>query len=296
MRTLLENGLPAEGFVFDTALAAYLLDATAGSYDLAPAVRRLFQRGAAKGPGYLEPDAFSPLGDAAAAEASLRQPRRRRGRPVRAPWPQDCAELGLTDLLHDGRSCPCARCWRRWRPPAAGWTPRPWRLLGMLLAARGAPSWNSRSTPWRGRNSTSTPPSSWGRSSSASWACPTAKRPRPAGPPTPMCWKSSGTRHPIVGAVLEYRQYAKLKSTYADGLLKAMDPDGRVRTSFQMTVTATGPPLLHRAQSPEHPHPHGPGQRDPADVHRRRRAASWWTPTTPRSSCGCWPTWPGTRP
>ena len=38
----------------------------------------------------------------------------------------------------------------------------------------------------------------------------------------------------------EYRQYAKLKSTYADGLLKAMDPDGRVRTSFQMTVTATG--------------------------------------------------------
>ncbi len=41
-------------------------------------------------------------------------------------------------------------------------------------------------------------------------------------------------------AVLEYRQYAKLKSTYADGLLKAMDPDGRVRTNFQMTVTATG--------------------------------------------------------
>ena len=37
-RTLLENGLPADGFVFDTALAAYLLDATAGSYDL----QRLF--------------------------------------------------------------------------------------------------------------------------------------------------------------------------------------------------------------------------------------------------------------
>ena len=45
---------------------------------------------------------------------------------------------------------------------------------------------------------------------------------------------------PIVGAVLEYRQYAKLRSTYADGLLKAMDPDGRIRTSFQMTVTDTG--------------------------------------------------------
>ena len=45
---------------------------------------------------------------------------------------------------------------------------------------------------------------------------------------------------PIVGAVLEYRQYAKLKSTYAEGLLKAMDPAGRIRTRFQMTVTATG--------------------------------------------------------
>ena len=46
--------------------------------------------------------------------------------------------------------------------------------------------------------------------------------------------------HPIVGEVLEYRQYAKLKSTYVDGLLKVISPDGRVRTSFQMTVTATG--------------------------------------------------------
>ena len=45
---------------------------------------------------------------------------------------------------------------------------------------------------------------------------------------------------PLVADVLTYRQYAKLKSTYADGLLKVIDPDGRIRTSFQMTVTATG--------------------------------------------------------
>ena len=47
-------------------------------------------------------------------------------------------------------------------------------------------------------------------------------------------------QHPIVEDVLEYRQYAKLKSTYVEGLLKVIGPDGRVRTSFQMTVTATG--------------------------------------------------------
>ena len=34
MRTLLENGLNAEGFVFDTALAAYLADATSGKYEI----------------------------------------------------------------------------------------------------------------------------------------------------------------------------------------------------------------------------------------------------------------------
>ena len=46
--------------------------------------------------------------------------------------------------------------------------------------------------------------------------------------------------HPIIGEILEYRQLTKLKSTYVDGLMKVIDPDGRVRTSFQMTVTATG--------------------------------------------------------
>lgn len=46
--------------------------------------------------------------------------------------------------------------------------------------------------------------------------------------------------HPIVRDVLEYRQYVKLRSTYVEGLLKAAKPDGRVRTKFQMTATATG--------------------------------------------------------
>ena len=46
--------------------------------------------------------------------------------------------------------------------------------------------------------------------------------------------------HPIIGEVLEYRMLTKLKSTYADGLLKVISSDGRIHTNFQMTVTATG--------------------------------------------------------
>lgn len=47
-------------------------------------------------------------------------------------------------------------------------------------------------------------------------------------------------KHPIVDDVLDYRTLTKLKSTYADGLLKVISADGRIHTSFQMTVTATG--------------------------------------------------------
>ena len=46
--------------------------------------------------------------------------------------------------------------------------------------------------------------------------------------------------HPIIAEVLEYRQLTKLKSTYVDGLLKVIAPDGRIHSHFQQTVTATG--------------------------------------------------------
>ena len=45
---------------------------------------------------------------------------------------------------------------------------------------------------------------------------------------------------PIIRDILEYRTLAKLKSTYADGLLTCLDVDGRIRSTFQQTVTATG--------------------------------------------------------
>ena len=46
--------------------------------------------------------------------------------------------------------------------------------------------------------------------------------------------------HPIIQEILDYRQLTKLKSTYADGLLKVADEHGRVHTTFKQTGTATG--------------------------------------------------------
>ncbi len=46
--------------------------------------------------------------------------------------------------------------------------------------------------------------------------------------------------HPIIPAILEYRTIQKLKSTYCDGLLKVVDADGRIHSTFQQTETRTG--------------------------------------------------------
>lgn len=70
----------------------------------------------------------------------------------------------------------------------------------------------------------------------------------PAGKKTKTGWSTNADvleklrgKHPIIEMILDYRMLTKLKSTYADGLLKLIDKnDGRIRTSFQMTVTATG--------------------------------------------------------
>ena len=46
--------------------------------------------------------------------------------------------------------------------------------------------------------------------------------------------------YPIVSNILEYRTLAKLKSTYADGLATCIQEDGKIHTTFNQTITATG--------------------------------------------------------
>ncbi len=47
-------------------------------------------------------------------------------------------------------------------------------------------------------------------------------------------------KHPIIPAIMDYRMLTKLKSTYADGLIKVIGSDGRIHTTLQNLVTATG--------------------------------------------------------
>lgn len=46
--------------------------------------------------------------------------------------------------------------------------------------------------------------------------------------------------HPVIEYILEYRSLTKLKSTYCDGLIKVINDDGRIHTSFNQVETRTG--------------------------------------------------------
>jgi DNA polymerase-1 len=46
--------------------------------------------------------------------------------------------------------------------------------------------------------------------------------------------------HAVISDILDYRQVTKLKSTYADGLLKVADENGIIHSNFKQTGTATG--------------------------------------------------------
>ena len=235
MRTLLDAGLPAEGFVFDTALAAYLLDATAGKYDLPRLFVSYFNQELEK-PVHLEPDAFSPLGDRSAAWASLHSygaaiealhgvllPRlREQGMEklyfdVELPLCRVLADMERSGFLVDGGAL--ARFGRELSDTIA-------RLEQRIYAAAGQ-QFNINSRKQLGKVLFEDLGLPHGKKTKTGWS-------------TNADVLEKLKDHPLVADVLTYRQYAKLKSTYADGLLKVIDPDGRIRTSFQMTVTATG--------------------------------------------------------
>ena len=235
MRTLLDGGLPAEGFVFDTALAAYLLDATAGGYDLQRLFVSYFNQELEK-PAHLEPDAFSPLGDRAAAWASLHSygaaiealygvllPRlREQGMEklyfdVELPLCRVLADMERSGFLVDGGAL------ARFGTDLSDTI----RQLEERIYAAAGQQFNINS------------PKQLGKVLFEDLGLPHGKK-------TKTGWSTNADvleklkDQPLVADVLTYRQYAKLKSTYADGLLKVIDPNGRIRTSFQMTVTATG--------------------------------------------------------
>ena len=264
MRTLLENGLNAEGFMFDTALAAYLVDATSGKYEIGQLFAAYFHTELAK-PVHLEPDAFSLLGDAA-----------RRRRPpstaIPAPW-TPCTdvlapklkELDLWDLYATAE-LPLCRVLAEMELAGCRVDKGALVSFGEMLSEKAA-ALEQNIYNMAGEEFNINSPKQLGEILFGKLGLPHGKKTKTGWSTNADVLEKLRYEAPIVGAVLEYRQYAKLKSTYADGLLKAMDPDGRIRTQLPDDRHRHRAAELHGAEFAEHPHPHGPGQRNPADVH-----------------------------
>ncbi len=211
MRALLDEGLPTDGFVFDTALAAYLLDATAGSYDL-PRLAQTYL-------GEELPDvqsvwALQPvLHEKMDAQAMLPL-----YTDVELPLCPVLARMEQAGFLVDRKAL---------YDFGESLTSSIEQLQQSIWALAGEP-FNIQSPKQLG-------------------SVLFERLMLPAGKKTKTGWSTNAAvldklrvKHPIIEQILDYRTLTKLKSTYADGLLKEISADGRIHTNFQMTVTATG--------------------------------------------------------
>ena len=211
MRALLDEGLPTDGFVFDTALAAYLLDATAGSYDL-PRLAQTYL-------GEELPDAQSVwalqpvLHEKMDAQAMLPL-----YTDVELPLCPVLARMEQAGFLVDRKAL---------YDFGESLTSSIEQLQQSIWALAGEP-FNIQSPKQLGHVLFDQLMLPAGKKTKTGWSTNAAVLDKLRG------------KHPIVEQILDYRTLTKLKSTYADGLLKEISADGRIHTNFQMTVTATG--------------------------------------------------------
>ena len=211
MRALLAEGLPTDGFVFDTALAAYLLDATAGNYDL-PRLAQAYLGGEA-------PDAQTVW----ALQPVLREKMDALGMlplytDIELPLCPVLARMEHTGFLVDRKAL---------YDFGESLTSAIEQLQQSIWACAGEP-FNIQS------------PKQLGHVLFDELMLPAGKKTKTGWSTNAAVLEKLRGKHPIIDQILDYRMLTKLKSTYADGLLKEISADGRIHTNFQMTVTATG--------------------------------------------------------
>ncbi len=245
-REMTDHGIPIDsgGWCFDTALAAYLLDATAGSYDL----RRLCVQ-------YCGYEPYAGPSDAADGQMSLLEAsesgagRQTERRAILAG--EAAAISALCDRLGAGlRAQGMEQLFERIELPLCPVLAEMERA-GFLVDREALREFGESMTD----TINALQESIWSQAGGAFninspkqlGAVLFEKLLLPAGKKTKTGWSTNADvleklrdKHPIISEILDYRMLTKLKSTYADGLLKVIEPDGRIRTNFQMTVTATG--------------------------------------------------------
>lgn len=237
MNTLLAEDLSTEGFVFDTALAAYLLAPTDGSYDLERLSVTYFNIEAEKSSAYLGDAPFGPLGDPAAAMKAMSCQAALIG-ALRETLEVQLHKLGLEQVFYQIELplCPVLAEMER---------------TGVLIDRKALTQFGemldeqlqvdeSKIYQLAGEQFNINSTQQLGHILFDKLGLPPIKKTKTGYSTNVEVLEKLHGQHEIIDLILEYRQYAKLKSTYVEGFVKVIDPDGRIRTSFQNTVTATG--------------------------------------------------------
>ena len=236
-RALLDEGIEPEGFIFDTELAAYLLDPTAGSYELRRLAVSYFKKEVEQSAAYKDEAAFSLLDDGVKAQTA---------------WYEDVAwieafyelfkpkleELGLLSVLTDIELPLCPVLARMER-------------IGVLVDGQALADFGKQLQTGidvlqaeiyalAGEEFNILSPKQLGNILFDKLGLPPVKKTKTGYSTNAEVLEKLRPRHEIVGRVLDYRQLTKLNSTYVEGLGKVIAADGRIHTSFQNTVTATG--------------------------------------------------------
>ena len=236
-RALLEEGIAPGGFVFDTEVAAYLLAPTDGSYDLEKLGLTYYNHQFAKASDYLNEGAFGPLADLAVSCGALMSHCALIGALVDT-LTQRLKELDMWELYQTVELPLCAVL-AEMETEGFLIDRKALAEFGEMLSGRieqvqagiyglAGETFNINSTQQLGRVLFEV------------LGLPPVKKTKTGYSTNAEVLDKLRGQHPIIETILEYRQLTKLKSTYADGLGKVIAPDGRIHTSFQNTVTATG--------------------------------------------------------
>ena len=241
MRELLKRGASADGWIDDTMLMAYLLDATAGSYDIDRLCRKYGGVTIARASDGAQEGQQLSLLDAPAAPDTRYQDLASEAAAIRYLKDTLSPKLeawNLTDLYRKAEM-PLCRVLAEMEQVGSAVDRAALAGFGDLLSGRIAER-ERKIYELAGHEFNVNSPKQLGEVLFDELKLPHGKKTKTGWSTNADVLEKLQGESELVAAVLEYRQYAKLKSTYADGLLKAMDADGRVRTSFQMAATATG--------------------------------------------------------
>ncbi len=237
MRGLYEAGLPAEGFCFDTALAAYLLDATRGDYGLSRMTEEYFH--------FTPPTKEAVLKHAAEEGVSLEEDMAElavlTGAATAVTMLRGKLEDKLEKLLPLYRDIELPLCGvlARMEFDGVGVNREALDCFGKMLSERIA-ACETLIFGYAGEKFNINSTRQLGELLFDKLGLPPVKKTKSGYSTNAEVLEKLRDKHPVVQAVMDYRMLTKLKSTYADGLQKEIAADGRIHTTFQNMVTATG--------------------------------------------------------